>query len=147
MTCWAFMVAIWRTDPEIMVCAWLGELSYCSCLLFLPNPYWVLLSYVLRTFILGSVHNKKVEAFLQERREGRGNDRVGTAFTCLLHNACLRRTLAKTKNQLAIFNQRPITIYRRQFVLFPVCATISNQYKVSIRYRIWQKCHCNQLSL
>ena len=146
MTCWAFMVAIWRTDPEIMVCALLGELSYCSCLLFLPNPYWVLLSYVLHTFILGSVHNKKVEAFLQERREG--------AMTGWAQHFPVYCTLPayvvlwqKPKNQLAIFNQRPITIYRRQFVLFPVCATISNQYKVSIRYRIWQKCHCNQLSL
>ena len=43
------------TEPKINVCTWLGELYYCSCLAVLPSPLWVLLSYVLRAFILGSV--------------------------------------------------------------------------------------------
>ena len=46
------------TEPEIMVCTWLGELCYCSCLPVLPDPAWVLLSYVLHTFISGSVHGE-----------------------------------------------------------------------------------------
>ena len=37
------------TEPEIMVCTWLGKL-YCVP----PCPTWVLLSYVLHTFISGS---------------------------------------------------------------------------------------------
>ena len=40
-----------------MVCTWLGELYHCSCLPVLPGPAWVLLSYVLHTFISGSVHS------------------------------------------------------------------------------------------
>ena len=44
-----------HTEPEIMVCTWLGELCYCSCLPVLPGPAWVLLSHVLHTFISGSV--------------------------------------------------------------------------------------------
>ena len=43
------------TEPEIMVCTWLGELCYCSCLPVLPGLARVLLSYVLHTFISGSV--------------------------------------------------------------------------------------------
>ena len=33
----------------------MGELYNCSCLPVLPGPAWVLLSYVLHTFISGSV--------------------------------------------------------------------------------------------
>ena len=44
-----------HTEPEINVCTWLDEVYCCSFLTTLPGPAWVLLSYVLQTFILGSV--------------------------------------------------------------------------------------------
>ena len=39
-----------------MVYTWLGELGYCSCLPVLPVPALVLLSFLLHSFILGSVN-------------------------------------------------------------------------------------------
>ena len=45
-----------------MVYTWLGEFYYCSCLPVLPDPDWVLLSYVLHTFISGSVSIDSVSA-------------------------------------------------------------------------------------
>ena len=33
-----------------MACTWLGEISYCSCLTFLPGPAWVLLSKIYKPF-------------------------------------------------------------------------------------------------
>ena len=53
-------IGLQYTEPEIMVCTWSGELCYCSYLPVLLGPAWVLLSYVLHTFISGSVKVKKL---------------------------------------------------------------------------------------
>ena len=50
---------------EKSLCTWLGELYYCSCLPVLSGPAWVLLSYVLQTFIFSSVN--EIEIFLDLR--------------------------------------------------------------------------------
>ena len=33
-----------NTEPEVMICTWLGETASCSCLTALPGPVWVLRS-------------------------------------------------------------------------------------------------------
>ena len=52
-----------------MVCTWLGELYYCSCLPVQPGPALVLLSYVLQTFFHYSV-GKLENALLALYRNG-----------------------------------------------------------------------------
>ena len=49
-----------------MVCTWLGELYYCSCLPVLPDPPWIQLSYVLHTFILASVDVRRATERVSE---------------------------------------------------------------------------------
>ena len=46
------------TEPEVMVCVWLGDIDLCSCLTILPVFAWFLLSYVLQTLFPSPVDRK-----------------------------------------------------------------------------------------
>ena len=92
-----------------MVCTWLGELCYCSCLPVLPGPAWVLLSYVLHTFISGSVPERGRVG------PGQGNPRISSVcFTPRVERA---ESTLHTLSRLELFY--PNVAFSLPFFPFP----------------------------
>ena len=58
---WRFFMSLCTEVPK-MVCTWLREICFCSCLPVLPDPAWVLLSKIYKP-CLGALYRDMLKYF------------------------------------------------------------------------------------